>query len=175
MAPHSAGILLYRRTDAEAAPGLSGSSGSSGSASDAPAVEVLIVHPGGPFWKGRQEGAWSIPKGVIDPGEDPEMAARREFEEELGSPPPPGEAIDLGTVRQRAGKVVHAFALEGDLDVGTVVSTTIEVELRRGSGRTVLVPEIDEARWCRPEETRRLLVPAQAELVDRLLARLGSS
>src|SRR4029077_19394898 len=95
-APPSAGILLYRRRDGE--------------------LQVLLVHPGGPFWARRDQGVWSIPKGEYGPPEDPQAAARREFEEELGTAPPGGPAHDLGEIRQRAGKLVHAFGLEGDLD-----------------------------------------------------------
>jgi predicted NUDIX family NTP pyrophosphohydrolase len=149
----SAGIALYRTT------------------ADGP--EVLIAHPGGPLWANRNEGAWSIPKGLVDPGEDLEAAARREFAEETGHLPS-GPAHDLGTVRLRSGKVVHGFAVEGDLDPAHVVSNTFPLEWPPRSGRYVETPEIDRVAWCPPDEAKRLVNPAQAELIDRLMAWLGA-
>jgi predicted NUDIX family NTP pyrophosphohydrolase len=148
----SAGILLFRR-------------GPEG-------TEVLLVHPGGPFWARRDEGAWSIPKGEHPDDEDPLAAARREFEEETGTAPPAGEPIELGEVRQRGGKRVSAWALEGDLDADAVRSNTFELEWPPRSGQRREFPEVDRAAWFGADEARRRIVPAQAELVERLLARL---
>ncbi len=148
----SAGILLHRRRSS--------------------AVEVLLVHPGGPFWARRDEGAWSIPKGEYEPDEDPLAAARREFEEELGTAAPDGPTEDLGEIRQRAGKVVRAFALAGDLDVEAITSNTFEIEWPPRSGRMIEVPEVDRAGWFRLEEAGKKINPAQAELLERLMAWL---
>jgi predicted NUDIX family NTP pyrophosphohydrolase len=148
----SAGILVHRRRDG--------------------ALEVLLVHPGGPFWARRDEGAWSIPKGEYDPGQEPLDAARREFEEELGSPPPDGPFDELGEVRQKSGKRVRAWAVEGDLDATAAHSNTFELEWPPRSGRMIEVPEIDRAEWFELEEARRRINPAQVELFDRLAARL---
>jgi predicted NUDIX family NTP pyrophosphohydrolase len=154
MARRSAGILLYRR------PG--------------PEPEVLLVHPGGPFWARKDDGAWSIPKGEYADDEDPRAAALREFEEELGTAPPDGAdaLLDLGEVRQRSGKVVAAYALEGDLDASAISSNTFPMEWPPRSGRTQDFPEVDRAGWFAPADARAKLNPAQAELVDRLLERL---
>jgi predicted NUDIX family NTP pyrophosphohydrolase len=154
MARRSAGILLYRRS------------------SDEP--EVLLVHPGGPFWARKDEGVWSIPKGEYTDDEDPRVAAVREFEEELGSAPPADDALlELGTITQRSGKVVTAFAAEGDLDTAGIRSNTFAMEWPPRSGQTQEFPEVDRAGWFAPDAAREKLVPAQAELVDRLLERLG--
>jgi predicted NUDIX family NTP pyrophosphohydrolase len=154
MARRSAGILLYRLAGQE--------------------PEVLLVHPGGPFWARKEEGAWSIPKGEYGSDEDPRAAARREFEEELGTAPPDDAdaLLDLGEVRQRSGKVVTAYALEGDLDAAAITSNTFAMEWPPRSGKTQEFPEVDRAGWFAPAEARARLVPAQAELVDRLLERL---
>ncbi len=128
---------------------------------------VLLVHPGGPFWARRDAGAWSIPKGEHDDGEDPEACARRELLEELGSAPP-GALTDLGTVRQKNRKEVRAFYGSGDVDVAGVVSNTFEMEWPPRSGRTQSFPEIDRAEWFTVEEAREKLNPAQAEFLDRL-------
>jgi predicted NUDIX family NTP pyrophosphohydrolase len=144
----SAGLLLYRR-------------GAGG-------LEVLLVHPGGPFWARRDHGAWSIPKGEYDDGEAPQAAARREFAEELGTPPPDGEARDLGEVRQRAGKLVRAWALAGDLDAERITSNTFEIEWPPRSGQTREFPEVDRAQWFELAEARRRINPAQAGFLDRL-------
>jgi predicted NUDIX family NTP pyrophosphohydrolase len=150
----SAGLLLYR--------------------GPAAGVEVLLVHPGGPAWARRDLGAWSIPKGEYEDGEEPLAAARREFAEELGSPAPDGDAHDLGEIRQKSGKRVRAWALAGDLDPGTVASNTFTIEWPPRSGRTEEFPEVDRAQWFGPEEARGKLNPAQAELIDRLLAAIGA-
>lgn len=149
----SAGLLVYRR-------------GPSG-------VQVLLVHPGGPLWARRDEGAWSIPKGEHGPEEDPLAAARREFREELGQDPPGGEPLALGEVRQPGGKRVTAWALEGDLDVGEARGGTFEMEWPPRSGRIARFPELDRAGWFDLEEARRKLLPGQVPFLDRLLATLG--
>jgi predicted NUDIX family NTP pyrophosphohydrolase len=148
MAAKSAGILLHRTRDGT--------------------LEVLLVHPGGPFWARRDEGAWSIPKGEYEPDEDPLAAARREFTEELGTAPPEGSAEDLGEIRQKSGKLVRAFALEGELDVGNVTSNTCEIEWPPRSGRRIEIPEVDRAEWFGLEEAGKKINPAQVALLDRL-------
>jgi predicted NUDIX family NTP pyrophosphohydrolase len=154
VAKESAGILLYRRGER--------------------GTEVLLVHPGGPFWVKKDEGAWSIPKGLCEPGEDAFAAARREFAEEMGTPPPDGPALELGEVRQRSGKRVVAWAVEGDLDPATVVSNTFELEWPPRSGRMQAFPEIDRAEWFDLDTARRKLVRAQAALIDALEERIGA-
>ncbi len=154
---HSAGLLVYRRT------------GTSGSAE----LEVLLAHMGGPFWAGRDEGAWSLPKGELMPGEDALEAARREFAEEIGQPVPAGAPVPLGSVRQSGGKLVTGFALEGDVDVTTVASNLVEIEWPRRSGRFITFPEIDKAGWFRVDQARERVVKGQAPLLDRLLEHLG--
>jgi predicted NUDIX family NTP pyrophosphohydrolase len=144
----SAGILLWRRR--------------------AGLVEVLLVHPGGPFWARRDEGAWSIPKGELEPGESPLERALAEFEEELGAPPPAAAPAELGEVRQRGGKIVVGFACEGDLDASAVRSNTFELEWPPRSGRRQSFPEVDRAEWFEIEEARRRINPAQAVFLDRL-------
>ena len=129
--------------------------------------EVLLVHPGGPFWARRDEGAWSIPKGEFDDGEDAEAAARREFAEELGVAAP-AELTDLGVVRQKNRKEVRAFLGSGDLDVSAVVSNTFTMEWPPRSGRRQEFPEIDRAEWFPVEVARVKLNEAQAEFLDRL-------
>jgi predicted NUDIX family NTP pyrophosphohydrolase len=133
-------------------------------------LEVLLVHPGGPLWARRDDGAWSIPKGEHDDGEDPLSAARREFEEELGSPPPAPdvELVDLGEIRQKSGKIVRAWALAGDLDPDLLRSNTFEMEWPPRSGHRQQFPEVDRAQWFGLDEARVKLNPAQAELIDRL-------
>lgn len=129
--------------------------------------EVLLVHPGGPFWARRDAGAWSIPKGEYADGEDPLDAARREFSEELGVEAP-ADLTDLGTVRQKNGKEVRAFYGSGDVDVDEVVSNTFEMEWPPRSGRRASFPEVDRAEWFPLDVAREKLNPAQAEFLDRL-------
>lgn len=147
----SAGILLFR-----------------GGASP----EVLLVHPGGPFWASKDLGAWSIPKGGPGEGEDPRACALRELSEELGPAAPAialEDLIELGSIRQKAGKVVHAWAAEGDFDPAALDSNRFELEWPPRSGERREFPEVDRAGWFAPEEARRRILPAQVELIDRLL------
>jgi predicted NUDIX family NTP pyrophosphohydrolase len=153
MSKRSAGILLYRVADG--------------------AVEVLLVHPGGPFWARKDAGAWSIPKGEYADDEDPLAAALREFREETGTAVDAHAAISLGTVTQRGGKVVSAWAVEGDFEVTGLVSNLVELEWPRGSGAVRRFPEVDRAAWFPPDRAREKILAAQAEFVDRLLAALG--
>ncbi len=146
----SAGILLYRFAGTD--------------------VEVLIAHPGGPFWARKDAGAWSVPKGEYIEGENPWLAAQREFTEELGSPPPTGRRIDLTPVRQAGGKVVTAFAVHGDFDASAAVSNTFTVELPKGSGRFVEFPEIDRVAWVSVAAAREKLLAGQRPLLDQLMA-----
>jgi predicted NUDIX family NTP pyrophosphohydrolase len=148
VAAKSAGILLHRSRD--------------------DAIEVLLVHPGGPMWARRDLGAWSIPKGEYDPGEDPLAAARREFLEELGTAPPDGEASDLGEIRQKSGKLVRAWAQQGDLEAEQIRSNTCLVQWPPRSGRMIEVPEVDRAEWFTLEAAREKINPAQVALLDRL-------
>lgn len=138
-------------------------------------LEVLLVHPGGPLWAKRDAGAWSVPKGEYEPGEEPLAAARREFLEELGSPAPDDGAapIDLGEIRQKSGKRVRAFALRGDLDVSTVRSNTVEIEWPPRSGRTMQIPEVDRAEWFGMADARVRINGGQVPLLDRLEAALA--
>ena len=149
----SAGLLLYRR----------------GNQDDDDLLEVLLGHMGGPFWARKDDGAWSIPKGEYEPGEDPFVAAKREFEEELGSAPPLTVYRDLGSVIQPSGKVVKAWAAEADFDAAGAVSNTFELEWPPGSGRLQSFPEIDRASWFTAEVARVKLVKGQRPLIDRLL------
>ena len=153
-AKRSAGILLHRRGD--------------------DGLEVLLVHPGGPFWAKKDLGAWSIPKGEHDDAEEALECALREFEEETGSRPDAGELDDLGTVRQKSGKVVHAWALEGDLDADAIRSNTFTMEWPPRSGRTSEFPEVDRAAWFAVEAARERINPAQAAFLDRLMTRFES-
>ena len=150
VARKSAGLLLFRRTPA--------------------GVEVLLVHPGGPLWAKKDEGAWSIPKGEIDAGEDPLAAARREFEEELGSPVS-GEFIALEPIRQASGKVVHAWAVEGDFDPATLTSGTFSMEWPPRSGHRQEFPEVDRAEWFTIENAKRKINKAQIALLDQVSSR----
>ncbi len=155
MAPQrSAGLLLYRRVDG--------------------GVEVLIGHMGGPFWAKKVEAAWSIPKGLAEPGEEDEQVAEREFAEEMGSPPPPGPGLALGEFRMSSGKRVIVFAREGDLDADAATSNTFEMEWPKGSGKTAEFPEIDRAAWVSPERARELLVKGQVPAIDALVEALTS-
>lgn len=148
---HSAGVLLHRRT---------------------PALEVLLVHPGGPYWQRKDRGAWQIPKGEIEPGEDPETAARRETEEELGVALA-GALRPLGDVRQAGGKWVTAFTLEQDLDPAAIRSNIFEIEWPPRSGTLQSFPEVSAARWLAVEEARRIMLPSQCPFLDRLVALVG--
>lgn len=145
----SAGLLVYRRSDR--------------------GLEVLLVHPGGPYWAKKDDGAWSIPKGEYEPDEDPLEVALREFEEEIGkTPPDPTDAVWLGELRQPSGKVVSAWAVEGDVDVTEAQSNTFEMEWPPRSGRTAEFPEVDRAGWFGLEEARRKLLRGQLGFIDRL-------
>lgn len=148
MASTSAGILMYR-----------------GSGND---MAVLLVHPGGPYWSRRDLGAWSIPKGEIDDGEDAENAARREFSEELGVPVH-GRLLPLGHIRQRAGKIVYGYALEGDLDVRTVRSNDVTIAWPPHGGQTISFPEIDRADWFAIPFARQKILASQQPFLDRLV------
>jgi predicted NUDIX family NTP pyrophosphohydrolase len=155
MPRRSAGILLYRRRQG--------------------ALEVLLVHPGGPMWVNRDAGAWSIPKGEYSDDEDPQAVALREFQEETGQPPPTGDLVDLGEIRQKGGKVVTAWATPGDLDPEAITSNTFKLQWPPNSGRWRTIPEVDRAGWFDPSTAKDKLLAAQAELVDRLLAVLGEA
>ena len=152
MTKRSAGILLHRGRGAE--------------------LRLLLAHPGGPFWAKKDQGAWSIPKGEYDEGEDPLAVARREFEEELGAPVPAGDAVELGEVAQPSRKVVTAFAVEGDFDPSGLRSNLFEMEWPPKSGRKQSFPEVDRAAWFTVEEAREKILPGQGPFIDRLLARL---
>jgi predicted NUDIX family NTP pyrophosphohydrolase len=145
----SAGILLYRKLNN--------------------ILQVFLAHPGGPFFKNKDEGSWSIPKGEFLDDEEALDAAKREFEEEIGQSID-GEFTSLGSIRQKSGKTVYAWALEGDIDHKTIVSNTCEVEWPPRSGKKITIPEIDRADWFEVDEAKRKINPAQAELVDRLSA-----
>jgi predicted NUDIX family NTP pyrophosphohydrolase len=131
-------------------------------------TEVLLVHPGGPFWARKDDGAWSIPKGEIEPGEAPIDVARREFEEELGAKAPDVELSPLGIVRQAGGKLVRAWAAPGDFDVDRLESMTFELEWPPRSGRKTAFPEVDRAAWFDLEEARRKILAGQAPFLDRV-------
>ena len=136
-------------------------------------VRVLLVHMGGPFWAGKDEHAWSIPKGEYTAGEDPHEVAAREFAEELGSELPPGPEFDLGVTTQ-SGKSVIAYARRADFDATSCVSNTFEMQWPPRSGRLQRFPEVDRAQWCDTETARRKVVKGQVVFIDRLLARLSS-
>lgn len=150
-AKESAGLLMFRRRGGH--------------------FEVLLAHPGGPFWANKDEGAWTIPKGLLD-GQQPLEAARREFEEETGVQPE-GPFIPLGSITQKAGKVVHAWAWEGDADPADMRSNDVRTEWPKGSGKWITVPEVDRCEWLSGDEARRRINPAQGELIDRLIAVLA--
>jgi predicted NUDIX family NTP pyrophosphohydrolase len=147
----SAGLLLFRRRGDQ--------------------LEVLLAHPGGPYWSGRHEGAWTIPKGGIHAGEEPLDTAIREFQEETGFEPI-GPYLPLGTITQRSGKLVHAWAFEGDCDPAQVHSITTTTEWPPRSGRQIEIPEIDRLGFFSHDDARRVINVAQAELLDRLDAAL---
>lgn len=138
--------------------------------------EVLLIHPGGPYWSKKDLGAWSIPKGEPDPGEDKRLCALRELGEELGPAAPrlaTEDLIELGSIRQKGGKLVHAWAAEGDFDPAKLESNNYEFEWPPRSGNRREFPEVDRAEWLDPDEARRRINPAQAALLDRLLEALG--
>lgn len=149
--PLSAGVLLFRQHDDE--------------------IEVLLIRPGGPYWRNRDAGAWMIPKGTIEPGEAPAEAALREFEEETGTRLD-AVPFPLGTVRQSGGKIVHAFAIEGDLDATRIRSIDFELEWPPRSGRRELFPEVAEGRWMTLAEARTMMLPSQLPLLDALELKL---
>jgi predicted NUDIX family NTP pyrophosphohydrolase len=160
----SAGILVFRRTGER--------SGAHRTGADRTGIQVLLGHMGGPFWENRDAGAWTVPKGEYDPTEDPLDAAKREFHEELGLPPPDAELVDLGYVRQSGGKVVSVWAVEGDLDPADVVPGTFEMEWPKGSGRLRRFPEVDYVAWLDLAIARDKIVAAQRVFLDRLAERL---
>jgi predicted NUDIX family NTP pyrophosphohydrolase len=144
---------------------------------DPPAPRLLLVHPGGPYWARRDLGAWSIPKGELEPGEEPRACALRELGEELGPAAPAlaaGELIELGSVRQKGGKLVHAWAAEGDVDPERATSNTFVTEWPAGSGTYVEVPEIDRVAWFEPAAARVRIKGPQAVFIDRLEAILSA-
>ena len=147
MPQQSAGVLLFRRAG--------------------PALEVLLVHPGGPYWAKKDDGAWSIPKGLVDADEDLVGAARREFEEETGDRPT-GEALPLGDFRQPGGKIVTAFAVEGDFDLARFHSNSFTMEWPPRSGRMAAFPEADRAGWFTIDEARHKIVKGQVAILDAL-------
>ena len=149
MAALSAGILMYRRRDG--------------------ALEVLLVHFGGPYWRHKDAGAWSMPKGLVEDGEAPATTARREFEEELGVRPD-GPLTPLGRIRQSGGKWVEAFALEGDLDADAIVSNEFTLEWPPRSGRMQTFPEVDRARWYDMSSAAAMILPSQRPLLEALQA-----
>jgi predicted NUDIX family NTP pyrophosphohydrolase len=153
MVKRSAGILMYRRTSG--------------------GIELLLAHPGGPFWASKDAGSWSIPKGEYGEDEDALVAAKREFAEELGSAPPSRPFLDLGAIKQPSRKVIAAFAVEGDFDPATLASNRFELEWPPRSGRAQSFAEIDAAQWLTPSEAREKIQPGQAEFIDRLLESLG--
>jgi predicted NUDIX family NTP pyrophosphohydrolase len=153
MAKRSAGILLFRGRGAQ--------------------LRLLLVHPGGPFWAKKDLGAWSIPKGEYQEGQDPLAVARREFEEELGEPAPAGDAIELGELVQPSRKIITAFAIEGDFDPSGLKSNLFEMEWPPKSGLLRSFPEVDRAQWFTLDEACEKILPGQRPFIDRLLERLG--
>jgi predicted NUDIX family NTP pyrophosphohydrolase len=152
----SAGLLLYR--------------------TNSDGLEVLLVHMGGPFWARKDAAAWSIPKGEYEPGEDPHDTAIREFTEELGSPPPAGDDLDLGQVRQASAKTITVYARQADFDADSICSNVIEIAWPPRSGRTIVIPEVDRAQWCDLGTAAVKLVKGQVPVLERLVAALfGSS
>jgi predicted NUDIX family NTP pyrophosphohydrolase len=149
----SAGILVYRVLPAS--------------------LEVLLVHPGGPFWAKKDDGAWFIPKGEIEPGEEPWVTAQREFREELGMAPPSGEPRELGTVKNKGGKLIHAWALVGDLDLSGFVSSSFDLEWPPRSGKVRSFPEVDRAQYFAVDLAVHKMHPAELPLLERLLRELA--
>lgn len=150
----SAGLLLFRRNDARG-------------------LEIFLAHPGGPFWANRDAGAWTIPKGVVEEGEDLLDAARREFREETGIDAA-GPFLPLGSVKQKAGKTVHAWAWEGDADASAIVSNETKTEWPRGSGKWITFAEVDRCAWFDTRTARDKMNPAQAELIERLRSAISA-
>jgi predicted NUDIX family NTP pyrophosphohydrolase len=150
----SAGLLMYRIRDGR--------------------LEVLLVHPGGPFWQDKDAGAWTIPKGGIRAGEEPLAAAQREFEEETGLQPN-GPFLDLAPIQQKSGKIVHAWALAGDCDPGQIKSNSVTMEWPPRSGQTQEFPEVDRAEFFTVAEAKRKINPAQAALIDELQRKLANA
>ena len=150
--PHSAGVLLFRQRNGE--------------------IEVLLIKPGGPFWKNKDAGAWMIPKGMVERGEAPAEAALREFEEETGTRLT-AVPFPLATVKQAGGKMVEAFAVEGDLDPAAIRSIDFEMEWPPHSGKLERFPEAEEARWMSFDEARKMMLPSQLPLLAALEAKLG--
>ena len=146
MPAHSAGLVIHRRRSGT--------------------VEVLLVHPGGPYWANKDHGAWSIPKGEYEPGEDPLAAACRELREELGVDPPAGERVELGEIRQKGGKRVRAWAIEGDPDLSCIESNTVEIEWPPRSGRRQTFPEVDKAEWFALADAHLKILDGQRPLLD---------
>lgn len=158
MPQHSAGILLYRRVSGKTT------------------IQVLLLHPGGPFFKNKDEGAWTIPKGLINPGEDPLDAARREFTEETGAQLPASSTpLKLTHVRLKSGKTVHAWAVEGDFNTANLKSNTFKLEWPPRSGKHIDAPEADRAEWFTPDAARTKANPAQAALIDELTKLLSAA
>jgi predicted NUDIX family NTP pyrophosphohydrolase len=153
MPPRSAGILLYRR-------------GPLG-------LEILLAHPGGPYWQTKDEGAWGIAKGEMLDHEDAQAVAMREFEEETGHPRPAGPYLPLGEIRKKSGKVVVAWGAEGDVDPAAATSNTVQIEWPPRSKQLLDIPEVDRVEWFDPDEARRRIQAAEAPFIDRLLDALG--
>lgn len=151
----SAGILLYRLRSGE--------------------PEVLLVHPGGPFWAKKDDGAWFLPKGELQENEEPVSAARREFAEELGTEPPAGELLELGTVKNKSGKLIYAWGLAGDFDTATLRSNTVTIEWPPRSGQQREIPEVDRAQFFGVPEAMVKMHAAEQPFLERLLAALLAS
>jgi predicted NUDIX family NTP pyrophosphohydrolase len=151
MGKKSAGLMLYRQ------------------AAEGSGIEILLVHPGGPFWRNKDQGAWTVPKGEFDDDEEPLAAAQREFKEELGAPAPPGDYLTLGSIKQKGGKIVHAWAVKADFDPGKLESNTFTCEWPPYSKRMQEFPEVDRAEWFTPEVAKEKILAAQAPLIKGLL------
>ena len=153
MPKQSAGLLLFKKDDT--------------------GLQVLLVHPGGPFWRNKDKGSWTIPKGEFTGEEDPLAAAKREFEEETGGPPPQGDYIPLKAIKQKNGKTVHVWAVAGDFDSANLISNTFLLEWPPKSGRKKEFPEVDRAAWFDPETAKQKMLSGQPNLIDQLLAILA--
>lgn len=154
MPKQSAGLLLYRRNDQK--------------------LEVFLVHPGGPFWAKKDHGAWSIPKGEYSAGEEPLAAARREFQEETGFAIE-GDFVELGTIRQAGGKLVSAWAVEGDCDPAALTSNLTQIQWPPRSGKTIEIPEVDRGAWFSFNEAQNRILQSQTPFLDRLVEKLGAN